>query len=83
MEHIEVKASREREAREYKRRHPYDCLQPNDRLFDKVWGEKIKRQNYKMERGKRDAELKYEKAKERREFKSVRTGGEWKKRIFV
>lgn len=80
---ISVKPSKEREAREYLKRHPFDTLQPGDKLFNKVWGNKIKRDGQKMEKSKREAEKASNEDIERRNFRTKMHGGEWKKKYFI
>jgi len=80
MERISVVNNKRREALDYAKKHPYDTLQPGDKMFDKVWGAEIKKREDKMEKGKRGAEEEYA---ERKVWKSNRTGGEWKRKYFI
>ena len=58
-----VHISKIREAEKYKREHPFDCMQPGDRGYNAVWGEKVKQQRDIRERQKREAEELYREKK--------------------
>lgn len=59
------------EAERHIQKNPFDHLQPDDPRFARVWGDKIKRSEDKMKKGKQDAE---EKARELRLFEQRKQG---------
>lgn len=80
---IKVMPNKIREAKEYSKKHPYDTLQPGDRLFDKVYGNKIRKNEEKQEKAKREAEEIHSEQTERNNFRTKMYGGEWKRKYFT
>jgi len=59
------------EAQRYLKGNRYDHLQPGDREFDRVFGEKRKKQEDRLEKAKKDAE---DKVKEMQLFEKRKRG---------
>lgn len=55
---------------EYAKRHPNDLLQPGDKKFDAIWGEKVKRDAKLKQRGQDE----WKELEEKKAFQQRKTG---------